>query len=140
MSKLERPSDTYAIIGAAMEVYNHLGGGFLEAVYQEALELELSATGVPYVAQAQLTLQYKSWTLKHHYIADLVCFGNIIVELKAVDTITEAHRAQLLNYLSATQYPLGLLINFGQARRLEWDRKIFTPVPARDKRAAEPSS
>lgn len=113
--------EVYAIVGAAMEVSNQLGSGFLEAVYQEALGLELTARGVPHEQQKRITIAYKGQTLLHDYIADFVCYDRIIVELKALKAITDTEVAQILNYLKATGLPLGLLINFGSAK-LEWKR------------------
>jgi GxxExxY protein len=113
--------EVYAIVGAALEVANELGCGFLEAVYQEALEIELAARGLPFEPQKLITIDYKGRTLSRTYTADLICYGTIVVELKALKGITHLEDAQLLNYLRATGLPLGLLINFG-APRLEWRR------------------
>lgn len=105
--------ETYAIRGAVFEVYREMGCGFLEAVYQECLEKELTRRGIPFVAQQELKLSYKSETLKQIYKPDLICFGSIIVELKALSATTGEHKAQVLNYLKATGMRLGLLVNFG---------------------------
>jgi GxxExxY protein len=105
-----------------MEVYNEKGCGFLEAVYQECLEIELGLRGIPFVAQAELPLAYKGRPLRQTYRADLVCFGIIIVELKATSVIADEHRAQLLNYLNSSGFRLGLLANFGHHPGLEWER------------------
>jgi GxxExxY protein len=123
MQKEERDPRTYAIIGAAMEVHRQLGCGFLEAVYQEALELELTARGVPFRPQLPLTLSYKGQQLKCKYCADFICFDEIIVEIKALVRLTGIEEAQILNYLKATGLETGLLINFG-ARSLEYRRFI----------------
>ena len=117
--------EAYAIVGAALEVREILGIGFLEAVYQEALELELSAVGIPFVAQAELKLLYKRQSLRKAYTADFVCYDKIIVEIKALDSMTTRKDAQIPNYLKATGYRLGLLINFGSGGTLEWKRCIF---------------
>jgi GxxExxY protein len=124
MTDLLFKDEAYAIVGAAMEVYNQLGAGFLEAVYQEALEIELSERGIPFVSQKELHIIYKGRSLKKTYTADLTCFDKIVVELKALDRLTNKDMAQLLNYLKATGLRLGLLINFGQAEKLEWERRI----------------
>lgn len=116
------PEECYKIIGASFEVYKDKGSGFLEAVFQECLELELGMQGIPYAAQCPLALNYKGHPLKQRYIADFVCFEKIVVELKAVERLADEHRAQLLNYLNATGHRLGLLINFGHYPKLEWER------------------
>ncbi|WP_338052878.1 GxxExxY protein [Prosthecochloris ethylica] len=106
--------ETYTIIGAAQEVHKQLGCGFLEPVYQEALRIELEERNIPYKQEEGLTIRYKQRELEKKYFADFICHGKIILELKATDQLTSAHEAQLLNYLNATGYRLGLLINFGQ--------------------------
>jgi GxxExxY protein len=116
--------ESYRIMGACFEVYKELGCGFLEAVYQESLELEFLAQGIPYVAQMELPLHYKGQTLKQVYIPDFTCFGKIIVEIKAVFELGEAHRAQVHNYLKATGYTLGLLVNFGHYPKVEYERIV----------------
>ena len=123
--------EVYAIIGAAMEVHNQLGCGFLEAVYQEALELDLENRSIPFEASKHLSLEYKGIELKKGYIADIVAYGKIIIELKAIEKLTSIDDAQLINYLKATGYKLGLLINFG-ATKLEWKRRILTKDYSRD--------
>ena len=117
--------ETYNIVGAAMEVHRTLGAGFLESVYQEALELELKARKIPYVAQSEIVITYKNQLLSKAFIADLYCYDAIIVELKAVSAISPVHEAQLINYLKATKCKLGLLINFG-ADSLEYKRFLNT--------------
>lgn len=107
---------TYAIIGAAIEVHNNLGCGFLEAVYQSALEIELSKRNVPFQSQVNVPIFYKGTKLECAYRADLVCFENILIELKAIKTITDIEIAQIINYLKATGMHRGLLINFGNNR------------------------
>ncbi len=117
--------EVYKIVGAAMEVYNELGSGFLEPVYHEAMEIELDMRGVPYKSQSLVPIYYKKRRLHKEYIADLICYENIIVELKATDHLTKTFQSQLLNYLHATDSPLGLLINFGHEDDLEWKRMII---------------
>ena len=116
--------ESYKIIGAAFKVYNTLGPGFLEAVYQEALEIEFQRQGIPYEREKELKISYDGIELKQTYKSDFVCFGKIIVELKAVSSLDEVHRSQVYNYLHATGYKLGLLLNFGSATELEWRRAI----------------
>ena len=117
--------ESYSIIGAALEVYNNLRHGFLEPVYQEALEREFSARSIPYEREKELTIYYKDKPLKQTYKADFVCYGEIIVELKAVSELNDAYRSQLYNYLHATGCTLGILINFGNSERLEYERKVL---------------
>ena len=107
-----------------MEVYNHLGHGFLEAVYQEALEKEFIARRIPYEREKELTIEYKGEVLKQTYKADFVCYGKIIVELKAVSVLDDCHRSQVYNYLHATGFRLGLLMNFGYSEGLEYERIV----------------
>ena len=125
MTELLCKEEVYAIIGAAMEVLNTLGAGFLEPVYQEALEIELTRRGIPFIAQRELSICYKEHLLKKGYIADLTVFDSIIVEIKALDKLTSREEAQLLNYLAATDYQVGLLINFG-SNKLEWKRMVLS--------------
>jgi GxxExxY protein len=109
----ERDPETYAIIGAAIEVHRTLGHGFLEAVYQEAMALEMQERGIPFEKEKCLTIFYKGNPLACRYKADFLCFGRIIVEMKALADITGSHRAQAINYLKATRSQRGLVINFG---------------------------
>lgn len=117
--------ESYKIVGAAFKVYNALGHGFLEAVYQEALEIEFKKQGIPYEREKELKIQYDGVELKQTYKADFVCFGKIIVELKAVNALDDAHRSQVYNYLRATNYKLGLLLNFGNSEELEKERIVL---------------
>ena len=116
--------ESYAINGAAMEVYNQLGHGFLEAVYQEALEKEFQLRGIPFEREKLLTIRYKGENLQQTYKADFVCYGKIIVELKAVSELDDAHRSQVYNYLHATGFRLGIILNFGSYDGLERERII----------------
>ena len=121
----ERDPKTYAIIGAAMEVHGQLGHGFLEPVYQDALEIELGLRGIPSRREVELPVLYKGRTLKSNYKADFICFDSIVVELKALSELTGVHEAQVINYLKATGLPCGLLVNFG-ASRLEFRRLVLS--------------
>ena len=114
-------NEVFRIIGAAMNVSNELGAGFLEAVYQEALEMEFADNQIPFESQKKIEISYKNKTLKKKYIADFLCHGSIIIEIKAIKKITGIEEAQLLNYLKATGLPLGIIINFGN-NTLEWKR------------------
>ncbi len=117
-------SEAFAIIGAAMEVHSILGPGFAEAVYQEAMEIELGLRRIPYERQKKLNVRYKQYVLQKEYIADLVCHGQIIVEIKAQRDLGGHEEAQIINYLRATGLRLGLLINFGASNKLEWERFV----------------
>ncbi|WP_426370157.1 GxxExxY protein [Pseudocolwellia sp. HL-MZ7] len=107
--------ECYQIIGACMAVHRELGCGFLEAVYQEALEAEFQLRSIPYVREKSLEITYKGQVLSKQYIADFVCHNSIIVELKALSEISSVHKSQLINYLKVTKLKLGLLVNFGQS-------------------------
>ena len=124
MSELILKEEVYAVVGAAIEVHRELGPGFLESIYQEAMEMELSARNVPFVAQQPIAVRYKGLTLKKRYIADLVCFEQVIVEIKARPQLSGNEKAQLLNYLKGTGFPVGILINFGSPGKLEWKRLV----------------
>ena len=113
---------SYKIRGALFEVYKEKGSGFLEDVYQECLEIELETQAIPFEAQSPLKMDYKGRPLRKKYIPDFICFGKIIVELKAVKEITAEHRAQVHNYLRATGYKLGLLVNFGHYPKIQIER------------------
>lgn len=115
-------AETFRIRGALFDVYRTLGPGYLESVYQECLALEFAKRDIPFEAGRRLSLTYKGVMLKQGFVADLVCFDRIIVELKAIRTIAPEHRAQIINYLRATDLRLGLLVNFGSAPKLEFER------------------
>src|SRR5579875_2083572 len=102
--------EAYAIVGACFEVYNELGCGFLEAVYQECLEMELTLRGIPFLPQAELGLVYKGRSLKQVYQPDFICYEKIILEIKAASDLDDSHRAQVHNYLKATGHRLSLLV------------------------------
>ena len=120
----ERDPQTYAIIGAAMEVHSQLGNGFLEAVYQEALLLELTARGIPASREVELPVTYKGQRLATHYRADFICYQRVIVEVKALEKLTGVETSQVLNYLKATDLKVALLLNFG-AESLEYKRYVM---------------
>lgn len=121
---LYNKEQSYAINGAAMHVYNVLGYGFLESVYQEALEIEFLKRGIPYEREKELKIYYEGKAMRQTYRADFVCYNNIIVDLKAVAHLDDMHRSQIYNYLKATGYKLGLLYNFGHYDGLEYERKV----------------
>lgn len=123
--------ETYKIIGAAMEVHRTLGMTFLEAVYQETLEVEMTKRNIPFIPQHKIQIKYKDVLLNQYYIADLFCYDKIIVELKAVSTVLLEHEAQIINYIHATGMKLGMLLNF-------WEESLYykrfpniTPKPIR---------
>jgi GxxExxY protein len=116
--------EVYQIIGAAMAVHTELGSGFLEAVYQEALEIECQSRPIPYESQKPLHIYYRESLLTKTYVADMVCYDTVIVELKAMEYLTSREQAQLLNYLKATGLRVGLLINFGSVGKLEWQKLV----------------
>lgn len=116
--------ESYRIIGACFEVYNTVGCGFVEAVYQECLEIEFGDIGLPFQPQAELGLMYKGRQLKKTFVPDFVCFGTIILEIKAVRVVEDWMRAQVHNYLKATGLRLGLLVNFGDTPKLTSERIV----------------
>jgi GxxExxY protein len=126
MTELLYKDEVYAIVGAAMEAYNDLGPGFLEPVYQEAMEMELEIRNIPYKAQHQIIVTYKGRPLKKYYIADLFCYEKIVIEIKTMNSLTLREEGQLLNYLKATEMMVGVLVNFGHYPGLEWKRLVFT--------------
>jgi GxxExxY protein len=128
-------AECYAITGACFEVYKSMGYGFLEGVYQECLALEFDDRKIPYSSQRKLTIAYKGKTLAQQYQPDFICYDKIILELKAVSSLCDEHRAQVINYLNTTNYQLGLLVNFGHFPKIEIKRILntrypFSPKPA----------
>lgn len=117
--------EAFNIIGACMEVHKELGSGFLEAVYHEALMHELNERKIPFQTNVKLQVSYKKLVLNKVYYADLICYDKIIIELKAMDGLTSEHESQVINYLKATGYQLGLLINFG-TKSLQYKRIVNT--------------
>jgi GxxExxY protein len=124
MQTNERDPQTYLILGAAMAVHSELGCGFSEPVYYEPFEMELHEREVPFERNAVLPIIYKGRRLKKTYRADYLCFGSIVVELKALGMIGGLEEAQLINYIRAANVQRGLLINFG-ARTLQYKRRVW---------------
>ena len=120
-----RDKKTYSIIGSAMEVHRELGSGFLEAVYQEALEKEFINQGLPHSSQPAVKIYYKNQPLNKTYQPDFICYDEVIVEIKAMDKLSGVEHAQLINYLKATRLKVGLLINFG-SKSLEHKRFVYS--------------
>ena len=116
--------ESYAIIGACFGVYKDKGWGFLEPVYHECLEIEFESQGIPFLSKPPQTLQYRGRTLVQTFSPDFICYDKIIVEIKAASALSDDHRAQVLNYLSATGCELALLVNFGHYPRLEYERLL----------------
>lgn len=126
MSDLVLRDESYAIMGACFDVYKEMGSGFLEAVYHECLEYELADRGILYTSKPPLRLQFKSRQLKAFYQPDMICFDQIVIEIKAVTALADEHTSQVLNYLHATRMPLGILINFGHHPKLQYKRIALT--------------
>lgn len=117
--------EVFAIVGAAMEVHSTLGPGFLEAVYGDALGIELATRGIPFERESVIRITYKDKMLDHSYRSDFLVWGKILIELKAIRSLGDLERAQVINYLRATRLPLALLFNFG-APKLDWMRLVLT--------------
>lgn len=126
MSEIIYPQESYQIVGACFNVYNSVGCGFLEAVYQECLGIELDYQNIPAVPWKEIEFSYRNRKLEQTFKPDFVCYDKIIVELKAVSKLRDEHRAQVLNYLNASNFKLGLLINFGSHPKLEYERLVLT--------------
>jgi GxxExxY protein len=125
MNEMMFKEEVYAIVGAAMDVYWQLGRGFQEPVYQEALGMEFRRRRIPFESKHEIFIFYKGEALKKKYEADFICYGGIIIELKALEALSNKEVGQLLNYMKATGHNLGLLINFGSPVRLEWRRYVI---------------
>jgi len=125
MAELFSKEEVYRIVGACFEVYREKGHGFVESVYQGCLELEMELQGIPFDSQRVIALEYKGRQLEQSFKPDLVCFNQIIVEIKAVRDLADEHRAQVLNYLKATGLKVGLLVNFGHHPGLQWERLVL---------------
>jgi len=118
-------NETYNLRNAFFEVHNIMGNGFMERVYQECMERELMLRQIPFESQKELQLSYKGQPLATQYKPDLICYGKIIIEIKAIKEIRAEHEAQLINYLKATSIRLGLIVNFGAAHKVEVLRRII---------------
>ena len=125
MAELFFKEEVYRIVGACFEVYKDKGHGFVESVYQDCLEIELELQKMPFDRKRVLTLEFKGRTLDHWFAPDLICYEQIIVEIKAVKELADEHRAQLLNYLKATGLKVGVLVNFGHHPGLQWERLVL---------------
>ena len=121
---LDLEKETYEILGACFEVYNQMGCGFVESVYHQCLWIELTQRGIPFESKVPLALVYKNQPLDLKFVPDLVCFGSVIVEFKAVSDLNDVFRAQVHNYLKATGLKVGLLVNFGSHPKLEYERIV----------------
>jgi GxxExxY protein len=117
--------ECFKIQGAIFNVYRTMGCGFLESVYQECLGIELNKSGIPFNSQVEISLDYNGITLKQKYRADFVCYDKIILEIKAVKSLDDVHTAQVINYLNATGYKLGLLVNFGCFPKVDIKRLVL---------------
>ena len=117
----------YKIIGVAMRLYNELGHGYAEPIYQECLSILCTEEGIPWEREKELTMFFHDRPLEKKYKADFVCYGDIIVEMKAVSQLTSEHRAQLFNYLRISRSQAGVLLNFGDPRRLLSEKYLFNP-------------
>jgi GxxExxY protein len=125
MAEILFKEESYFIIGAGFNVYKDKGCGFLEPVYHECCDIEFAFQKIPFLSQTELELSYRGQILRQRYKPDFICFQKIIVELKAVSALADEHRAQLLNYLHATEMKLGLLVNFGHHPKLEYERIVL---------------
>lgn len=117
--------ESYEIMGACFEVYKEKGSGFVEAVYQECLEIELADKKIPFRMQPELLLTYKNRPLKSRFKPDFICHEKIVLEIKALSGLTDEHRAQVQNQLRPTGMKLGLLVNFGHYPKLEYERIVL---------------
>lgn len=126
MSELIYKDESYKIIGACFEVYKLKGIGYTEPVYQECLKYEFELQGIPFLSQPTLELEYKGRILEQTFKPDFICYGKMVIELKALEKLIDPHRAQVLNYLNTTGFELGLLVNFGHFPRIEYERIVNT--------------
>jgi len=124
MKKIIYKEESYKIIGACFEVHRELGAGFFEAVYHKALMIEFARQKIPYIHEKELKIYYKKVLLDQSYFADFVCYDKIILEIKALNNLSSEHDAQVLNYLKATGFKLGILTNFG-SKSLEYKRLVL---------------
>ncbi|MFM2002457.1 MAG: hypothetical protein RI963_1883 [Planctomycetota bacterium] len=125
MSEIIFKEESYLVMGACFEVYKQMGCGFLEPVYQECLEKELLIRAIPFRTQVELELRYKTEPLKQKYKPDFICYDKIILEIKSLKSLNDEHRAQVYNYLKATGFKLGLLVNFGHNQQVQYERIVL---------------
>jgi GxxExxY protein len=125
MSEIIFKEESYLVMGACFEVYKQMGCGFLEPVYQECLEKELLIRAIPFRTQVELELRYKTEPLKQKYKPDFICYEKIILEIKSLKSLNDEHRAQVYNYLKATGFKLGLLVNFGHNQQVQYERIVL---------------
>jgi GxxExxY protein len=124
MQRILFKEESYKIIGACFEVYKNKGCGFTEPIYQECLQIELALQGISFVAQPAMELEYKGNRLIQSFRPDFICYEKIVIEIKAVSSLADVHRAQALNYLNSTKCDLVLLVNFGHFPKLEYERIV----------------
>ena len=124
-NKIVYPDESYKIMGACFNVYKEIGSGFPEAVYQECLEIEFEYQKLSFIAQKQLKLSYREKILKKTFVPDFICYDKIIVEIKAVSKLTDGDKAQVFNYLKASKFKLGILVNFCHCPKLEYERIVL---------------
>ena len=124
MSKIIYEQKSYKIIGACIEVHKELGSGFLEGVYQEALEMEFENLGIPFEREKELLIYYKNRKLQKRYKSDFICYNQILIELKALNQLTSEHESQIINYLKVTNLKIGFLFNFGE-KSLKYKRFVL---------------
>ncbi len=122
---LKHEEKTYNILGACFRVYKNIGCGFLEAVYQECLEIEFEIRKIPFTSQPLLNIRYCGKKLKQFYQPDFIVYDTVILEIKALSNLADEHQAQLLNYLNASQLEVGLLVNFGHYPKVEYKRMVL---------------
>jgi GxxExxY protein len=127
----------YRLMGAAFDVYNEMGGGLAEEIYQESLEIELAERGIPFVAQKRLSIFYKGRELMSRYVPDLMVYGQIVVESKAVTELAPEHEAQVINYMRISRSAVGYLINFAHKETLQWKRFVLTTGKGAEKGTAD---
>ena len=124
MAELIYKEESYKIIGACMEVHSVLGKGHSEVLYKDALEVEFQRQQIPYSREMKFSIEYKGTVLPHYYFADLVVYDKIILEVKAIEMLVSGHTKRTLNYLAASKYKLGLLVNFGEDS-LKYERIVL---------------
>lgn len=125
MSELLFEKESYAIRGAAFEVYNEMGSGFTEGIYDECIQIVFEDEHILFDAQPPVPVYFRKRQLKKRFVPDFICYGTIVVEIKAIDRLTGRERAQMLNYLKAPGYKLGFLINFGNKEKIEIERVVL---------------